>query len=1497
MMKIMIHQGGLGRSRKRKNGGKCSQPHKKQAKINPSGIISGVNENEKTNASTSIASSDMIFTSIGTNEHTLGQLVDPAASSMPGPSGLEGAKNPGLKPATASEKKKKKNPNREGFSAKKKSPAKVPSWLAFAHIQTFTRLLLLLFLLSNLGTFSRKPGRGDYCKSFIHSFCAPSCRRRAQLLATTSPTKRRKVSPSSPGETQRHAQAPSDPAAPSLPSLPPRRVPSSRSATSSPEPQPPRYVPAHLQSHVPGTRSHNGARSPTPATATAGLTLTSERERESEPSDMPTGDTDTDARSPSPGVKRPASEVVDSDPDPDHEGGVSTMDTNGDGRPSIDEQIAQVQATMMSALKDRQKGYVVSMNWLKTILARSSSHAEQAGSESQDNELGPVDNSDLVLDVGPANEKFRDERSEPFTPLRPGLKQGEDFEVVPQEGWDKIKSWYGLADQSPVIIRYAHNVNQRHEDEKIEYELNPQIYTIYKLGASSNITTKILKEKNRKPVKVLAHATKNFQKWLKDAKKETGIDKSTKVRVWKIAGSIPSASASAVTTPAVSRTVSPAPPSGLLATSKHLNVDPNAFLSLAEGTERELLDEQIKDQTDNPKYNGTMNLRMAGLVGTDVIILEEQVGKNGKWASEVLEKKLKANGLSVEKPKKELSTLVAKTPLSSGRSTPAQETKPERGRPRGPPMGKTGLDNLGNTCYMNAATQCLRNVEELTYYFLSGKHKSELNFDNPLGFRGALASAYGALLGQIHRQPPPPFVDPRKFRNVIKRTHPFMDSYEQQDSQEYLMALMDGVAEDLNRIVKKPAVEKPDSTDEMVTNREALEKFAATSWELYKVRNDSVMTDLFAGMYKSTLHCPNCEKVSISFDPFINLTLPIPNRQIIFREVIVQKIGQTPVKVIVEVDASQSLLAFKKEVAKRAGISHNRLVGGEVYNGTFYQYLNEANRSFREVNLKAEDDVLFMEVEGAVQDRILIPVFNRYRSGTNHNSGKPSFKPFALPLMISLTQEETRDVEAIYNKVLKQVAALTTRDILNEKEPETDKADSNITSEDDDETASHPLAGKISQSLLRLFNMKILAGQAYGKTLPLGRNLDNSRDYSLLTSRIPTPALPKVSDNNSEGSTDGNSDASGEAEAPQSPASEIVDDWFLVEPSEALLLDWNDDAKDALFGGKDYDDEDLRGKATYLKPELLSDPEILKRKSEWDTRRTKGVSLDECLDEFGKEEILEEQESWFCPRCKTHTRAKKKFDLWSTPDVLVVHLKRFCIINRYRRMKLDTLVDFPLEELDLSKYITGPDDGKPMKYDLIGVDNHSGSMNGGHYTAYCKNFEDGRWYDFNDSSVYDIDNNKARVVSSRAYLLFYRRRSPEPLADGGQRLGSPVQDGISRDAHMSSSDESDNETSQMSLLNEGPSWSFGAMDVPTRRFDDEHNKKANDGDDDLFEDDDSNVAVGSSEAGDRMEDLRSGVTSDHDISFEDVPPLQDDGSEDELPVKELHVDEIDKMDI
>lgn len=50
-----------------------------------------------------------------------------------------------------------------------------------------------------------------------------------------------------------------------------------------------------------------------------------------------------------------------------------------------------------------------------------------------------------------------------------------------------------------------------------------------------------------------------------------------------------------------------------------------------------------------------------------------------------------------------------------------------------------------------------------------------------------------------------------------------------------------------------------------------------------------------------------------------------------------------------------------------------------------------------------------------------------------------------------------------------------------------------------------------------------------------------------------------------------------------------------------------------------------------------------------------------------------------------------------------------------------------------------------------------GGLGGGHYTAYAKNFIDNKWYDFNDSSVTPVAD-PSRVVSSVAYVLFYRRR-------------------------------------------------------------------------------------------------------------------------------------------
>ena len=108
--------------------------------------------------------------------------------------------------------------------------------------------------------------------------------------------------------------------------------------------------------------------------------------------------------------------------------------------------------------------------------------------------------------------------------------------------------------------------------------------------------------------------------------------------------------------------------------------------------------------------------------------------------------------------------------------------------------------------------------------------------------------------------------------------------------------------------------------------------------------------------------------------------------------------------------------------------------------------------------------------------------------------------------------------------------------------------------------------------------------------------------------------------------------------------------------------------------------------------------------------------------------------------------------------------------------KVDELVDFPVEGLDIKPFVKMDCDaaGISTVYDLYAVTNHFGSLNGGHYTAAAKGV-DGEWYNFNDSSVSSIGTG--RVCSAAAYVLFYRRRpdfAPKPSKFGNNAAASPI---------------------------------------------------------------------------------------------------------------------------
>jgi ubiquitin C-terminal hydrolase len=143
-------------------------------------------------------------------------------------------------------------------------------------------------------------------------------------------------------------------------------------------------------------------------------------------------------------------------------------------------------------------------------------------------------------------------------------------------------------------------------------------------------------------------------------------------------------------------------------------------------------------------------------------------------------------------------------------------------------------------------------------------------------------------------------------------------------------------------------------------------------------------------------------------------------------------------------------------------------------------------------------------------------------------------------------------------------------------------------------------------------------------------------------------------------------------------------------------------------------------------------------------------SLIDCVDLYTENELLEGENKWFDEDADTYREVNKTIRFFSLPDTLIIDLKRFGSNLR----KNNTLVSYPLNDLDMSPYVVGYKRAS-YKYDLYAVANHSGGVMGGHYTAYVKN-PNGKWYHYNDTSVTEIDEKQ--IVSQKGYVLFYRKK-------------------------------------------------------------------------------------------------------------------------------------------
>ncbi|KAL3227778.1 hypothetical protein MRX96_003740 [Rhipicephalus microplus] len=623
--------------------------------------------------------------------------------------------------------------------------------------------------------------------------------------------------------------------------------------------------------------------------------------------------------------------------------------------------------------------------------------------------------------------------------------------------------------------------------------------------------------------------------------------------------------------------------------------------------------------------------------------------------------------------------------------------------------GATGLNNLGNTCFMNAALQCVSNTRPLTQYFINEKHLYELNRMNPLGMKGHIAKRYGDLVHDLWSGTSKT-VAPLKLRWTIGKYAPRFNGFQQHDSQELLAFLLDGLHEDLNRVQEKPYVELKDSAGRPD------DEVAREAWENHALRNRSVVVDLFHGQLQSTVTCKVCGHTSVRFDPFNFLSLPLPMESCVHVEVVVVRLdGSMPIRYGLQLNPDERYLSVKQQLSPLCGLAPQQLLLAEVAPPLEnLGFCDDGGTST--VTPHVREPQTLTQIQRMVVTCANGPHSNKPMANGVVPSGDGGLGLCGSPMDIGNALAGAG--EAVSASCQAQMAgsegpperpdtpgSTSSGGALASWNGAYPEMSSGMSSSLTSNCSAADLSDLPRRNFVVAYHRKMMRQDVYflssqktrptlfGLPLVLPCHDGTSRQdlYRLVWTQVarlvsPLPPSESTVPNHAQ-----DCDDSLGYEYPFTLKA-VHKDGFMCAwcPWYKFCRGCPIDCDDADFNFSSlYLSIDWDPTALHLRYQASQERVYVDHPSVERTRQQKvePISVHDCLAAFTKEEQLGDREKYYCSRCKQHQLATKKLQIYRLPPILIIHLKRFQLLNG-KWVKSQKIVRFPFKDFDPTDYLS-----------------------------------------------------------------------------------------------------------------------------------------------------------------------------------------------------------------